>query len=237
MKRRLLFFFVVFAVMVAAVNAEAAQKQKTVDIQWQYRKSETFEDFQMYELYLYNSKTEELTNCLFFGTSNEPDFDQTRNGLPYFFWWFGGGGFEVVVENTGSALVVRKIGMDEGTEEMREEGVDPSYEAAKNVVCKLEAGEKISVLPPKELEKPEFTRELKIVKPHAYGDDIRYLQFLLCACYGQTIDIDGYFGKQSEKAVKDVQKKLNLAQTGIVDKALWDKITDTYEYRAYTFCF
>ena len=44
MKHRLLFFFVVFAVMAASVNAEAAQKQKTVDIQWQYRKSETFED-------------------------------------------------------------------------------------------------------------------------------------------------------------------------------------------------
>ena len=237
MKHRLLFFFVVFAVIAAALNAEAAQKQKTVDIQWQYRKSDTFEDFPMYELYLYNSKTDELTGCLFFCTSNEPDFEQTWNGLPYFFWWYGGGGFEIVVENTGSVLVVRKIGMDEGSGETREEDLDPSYEAAKNIVCRLEAGEKINVLPPKELEKPEFSRELKIVKPHAYGDDIRYLQFLLCACYGQSIDIDGYFGRQTETAVKDVQKQLNLAQTGIVDKALWDKITDTQEYKTYTFCF
>lgn len=237
MKHRLLFFFVVFAVMAAGVNAEAAQKQKTVDIQWQYRISETFEDFSMYELYLYNSKTEELTSCLFFCTSEEPDFNVTQDGLPYFFFWYGGGGFKVLVENTASALVVRKIGMDEGNEETREEGLDPSYEAGKNVVCRLEADEKINVLPPKEIEKPEFTRELKIAKPHAYGDDIRYLQFLLCACYGQSIDIDGYFGSQSEKAVKDLQRQLKLAQTGIVDKALWEKITDTLEYRAYTFCF
>ena len=237
MKHRLLFFFMAFAVMAAALNAEAAQKKKTVDIQWQYRISDTAEDFPMYELYLYNSKTDELTSCLFFSSLNEPDFSETRAGLPYFFWWYGGGGFEIVVENTGSALVVRKIGMDEGSGETREEDLDPSYEAAKNVVCKLEAGEKINVLPPKELEKPEFSRELKIVKPHAYGDDIRYLQFLLCACYGQSIDIDGYFGRQTETAVKDVQKQLNLAQTGIVDKALWDKITDTLEYKTYTFCF
>ena len=115
MKHRLLFFFMVFAVMAAALNAEAAQKKKTVDIQWQYRKSDTAEDFPMYELYLYNSKTDELTGCLFFSSLNEPDFSETRAGLPYFFWWYGGGGFEIVVENTGSALVVRKIGMDEGS--------------------------------------------------------------------------------------------------------------------------
>ena len=160
-KHRLLFFFMVFAVMAADLNAEAAQKKKTVDIQWQYRISDTAEDFPMYELYLYNSKTDELTSCLFFSSLNEPDFEQTRNGLPYFFFWYGGGGFEVVVENTGSALVVRKIGMDEGSGETREEDLDPSYEAAKNVICKLEAGEKINVLPPKELESRNFRANSK----------------------------------------------------------------------------
>lgn len=241
MKNRFVFVFMIMTLMAVffteTVTAETSQKKKTVNLQFQYRKSLTFDDYPIYELYLYNSKTDELTECLFFGNDNEPGFEKSKNGMPYFFWWCGGGGYEVVVEKVDSSIVLRKIGMDEGNEETRAEGIDPFYDAGKTVICKLGADEKINVLPPKELKKPKFTHDLKIVKPHAYGDDIRYLQFLLCACHNQIIDIDGYFGRQTEEAVKNVQAKLKLEQTGIVDSALWKRITDTSQYEIFNFCF
>lgn len=37
-------------------------------------------------------------------------------------------------------------------------------------------------------------------------------------------DVDGYFGVDTEKAVKSFQKRIGLNSNGIVDKTTWDKL-------------
>ena len=49
---------------------------------------------------------------------------------------------------------------------------------------------------------------------------------MLVNFFGQKIDIDGYFGKQTKDAVKMVQKKLGLPQTGVVTKEFWQLLED-----------
>jgi hypothetical protein len=52
------------------------------------------------------------------------------------------------------------------------------------------------------------------------GDDVVYLQAEL------HLPVDGYFGKETEAAVKQFQKKVGLVEDGIVGKYTWEKIYD-----------
>lgn len=45
--------------------------------------------------------------------------------------------------------------------------------------------------------------------------------------YAPTIDVDGYYGPQTESAVKEIQKKKGVEETGVVDLDLWNELTDT----------
>lgn len=62
-------------------------------------------------------------------------------------------------------------------------------------------------------------------------DEIFILQFLLRkyeerSGADQSVEMNGIFDKNTENAVKSVQKLFNLAESGTVDKALWNKLAD-----------
>lgn len=63
---------------------------------------------------------------------------------------------------------------------------------------------------------PEPTRLLKYTLPYMRGNDVKWVQYEL----GFTgSDIDGIFGKNTKKAVLELQKKKQLKQDGIVGTA------------------
>ena len=53
------------------------------------------------------------------------------------------------------------------------------------------------------------------------GDEVADLQMLLNSKYGYDLDIDGIFGKATENAVKDFQKKHGLTADGFVGMKTW----------------
>jgi len=53
------------------------------------------------------------------------------------------------------------------------------------------------------------------------GDEVADLQMLLDSKYGYDLEVDGNFGKATETAVKDFQKKHGLSADGVVGKKTW----------------
>ena len=82
------------------------------------------------------------------------------------------------------------------------------------------------MLPLKYIELPDFSRIMNYdaSKKTLYGDDVFYIQECLNYIYKIPVDIDGYYGIQTSDAIKSVQCRLNLEETGIVDENLWSKI-------------
>lgn len=53
------------------------------------------------------------------------------------------------------------------------------------------------------------------------GDEVADLQMLLNSKYGYDLEVDGNFGKATESAVKDFQKKHGLTADGVVGPKTW----------------
>jgi len=90
---------------------------------------------------------------------------------------------------------------------------------------------KLLFLPPSTVAKSTLSsaeiNQLKrqLIKLNAKGKSVEVLQMLL-AKVGYTIDADGHFGRRTETAVKDIQRKNNLAVDGIVYTKTWTKLFD-----------
>lgn len=57
------------------------------------------------------------------------------------------------------------------------------------------------------------------------SDNIKLIQSKLVSLgYLRRTDVDGYFGVDTEKAVKSFQRGIGLNSNGIVDKSTWDKL-------------
>jgi len=59
------------------------------------------------------------------------------------------------------------------------------------------------------------TRNLRLVSPNMEGEDVRKVQEKLIAA-GITVNADGFFGPNTDKAVKEFQQKKGLSADGIV---------------------
>ncbi len=57
------------------------------------------------------------------------------------------------------------------------------------------------------------------------GEKVKILQSMLCQI-GWDINVDGNFGSETEKAVKEFQQQNNLPQTGEVDWLTWQRMSD-----------
>ncbi|MGA9382109.1 MAG: peptidoglycan-binding domain-containing protein [Phormidium sp.] len=62
-----------------------------------------------------------------------------------------------------------------------------------------------------------------IIGPGSKGKDVVYLQQLLNK-KGYSLKVDGDFGKRTEEAVKNFQKRRGLKVDGIVGPATWNAL-------------
>ena len=64
-------------------------------------------------------------------------------------------------------------------------------------------------------------KNIPTLRKGARGDNVEELQALLNAKFGFSLEIDGNFGKATETAVKEFQKKNGLTADGVVGKKTW----------------
>lgn len=64
-------------------------------------------------------------------------------------------------------------------------------------------------------------RTLKLSSPMMRGDDVKELQTRLNVI-GSKLVVDGIFGRLTQGAVINIQKKKGVEQNGIVDEKMWD---------------
>ena len=60
--------------------------------------------------------------------------------------------------------------------------------------------------------------------PNQDKDEVYNLQSCLEFLTGQSITQNGHFGRYTEKLVKMFQQSINIAQDGIVNELIWQKI-------------
>jgi len=63
-----------------------------------------------------------------------------------------------------------------------------------------------------------------ILKVGSTGEDVRRLQRSLTAALGRPTPIDGVLTKKTAKAVKKLQRKAGLPDTGVVTEAVWNEL-------------
>ncbi len=213
----------------SAITNESSSSQNEVYIQWQYRSSETAHELEhkVYELYLYNSKTNETQYIISFSQGLSPIFNNkhltvnNEKSIMDCSSWYAGGGIGLSVFYLDNMLKVYEAYFEEWQEPFLSS--KPVYD------LKLSPTDKVIILPQKELDTPNYCRELQLLNPRLFGDDIRYLQAVINNFYSIKLDIDGYYGLDTEIAVKNIQNEMKLLETGIVTLELWKEITNTKE--------
>lgn len=69
-----------------------------------------------------------------------------------------------------------------------------------------------------------YSRPLSLKSPQMYGEDVRKVQNRLNTLKYSSGTADGYFGPNTDKAVKDFQKVNGLTVDGSVGPATWNKL-------------
>ncbi|MGL5751769.1 MAG: peptidoglycan-binding domain-containing protein [Paraclostridium sp.] len=75
-----------------------------------------------------------------------------------------------------------------------------------------------------------YTRPIYLTSPQMQGDDVRAVQNKLSELGHNPGTIDGYFGSNSDAAVRRFQKSEGLSIDGSVGPATWSKLFELYRY-------
>lgn len=205
--------------------------------QWQIRKipvkysftaGEEAEIYPLFEVYLYETITD--TKHFIFSRVDRTEPYSTNTHLPLMYYEPGGSTFYFTsTENNKLQVILTFIstGFSEDSSSEEEDNIETDE---RSVVFEMDLnGIQLKEKPPVGLAIPQFTRTLQRTEnqDNLYGDDIFYLQTIISHFYDNSIEIDGYYGKQTEQLIKNIQKEKGLLETGIVDIDLWSDLTDT----------
>ena len=201
---------------------------ESVVFQWRFRKLIQDDLGDTYDVFLYESANDEEHHLLSLPKYLVPTVNDSasyskgdQSSISDVYSWYAGGGIGFALFYNDENLEVHKVYFEES-----EEDNSPFMESKPLLVIHVGNADRAIQKQAEYVDIPEFSRKLKIEKRHVYGDDVFYLQSMLVNFFGQKIDIDGYFGKHTEAAVKKVQKKLGLSQSGVVTKEFWQLLED-----------
>ncbi len=208
--------------------------------QWQIRKSPvtySFQDAQeetypLYEVYLYETVT--CTKHFIFSRLDRSENFSDSSSSPL--WYYEPGGstsYSVTIENDRLKVIATSVSTGISGNLYSDEKEDLLPES-DSVIFEMDTnGIQLEEKNPAELEIPQFTRTLERKENQAnlYGDDIFYMQFIISQFFDSSIEIDGYYGKQTEQAIKKIQKDKGFSENGTVTSDFWKDLTDTKKYR------
>lgn len=72
----------------------------------------------------------------------------------------------------------------------------------------------------------KYSRALRLKSPQMYGEDVKVVQNKLNNLGYNSGKVDGYFGKNTDRAVRKYQKATGLAVDGSVGPATWKKLIE-----------
>lgn len=99
----------------------------------------------------------------------------------------------------------------------------------KEFMSLVETGGKVKPKPPKisrpkkKKTKDDVLSRLELLKRGSRGAQVKVVQDLL-SLYGSPVNIDGIFGPETERGVREVQRREGAAVDGIVGPETWGKI-------------
>ena len=196
-------------------------------MQWQFRRTSYGVEFpgEFTELYLLDGATGRKHFIYGFGNQmrlsfSEGQFEIDRQDTTsdvYVYW--AGLGIGYSLHRSGNAIEVYRVDFGEGF-------LTPAVQTPPIFAFTSSRSQQIAVAPPLELPVPVFHRDLSNVTPTQYGEDVRYLQAIIVFFHSIRIEIDGYFGSETERAVQRIQRSLDMDASGIVNERLWYEITN-----------
>lgn len=144
-------------------------------------------------------------------------------------WWLPGGGGSFVLQVEEGAVRVFPTVTGEGM--MTDEGFLSGgvWEQDEIVIPVPVSGGSTRIEPPVELDPYVYPGELRVLSPRPFRLEVRVIQYLLRVRGGIDLAVDGYFGPQTEGAVRQFQQQRGLEVTGVVDEATWDAIFSLIE--------
>jgi hypothetical protein len=140
---------------------------------------------------------------------------KNANDLGGFQLYWAGMAARYQLRREPNRVIVERIDLDEGDQGVTQ--TDP--ETVYRIV--VPAGTRVSVAPSVQLEVPAYSRLLRVATPPLYGQDVFLVQALLM----ETPDVDGFYGKQTEQAVREYQAKSGLEVDGVVGPKTWKSLT------------
>ena len=205
---------------VSSGQAQAAQK-----IHWVFRNYHTSENAEKVEVWLYLGDGQDLEFIGFDpGAANEV---RGSNHSVVDTWWAGHGHrYQAVVEDGILKVLTQDISVsptDSGRLIVSPQLVE---------VKKIPVSTKALLFEPSQTQtaKEMFTRLLPLQKPRLYGDDVWTLQrFLVEQQLLEPSDIDGWYGPDTENAVKRFQNAHQLLNDGIVGSMTWNALAEPDE--------
>ena len=215
--RLLLYLLFLFMGLTAAYGLSG------INISWEIRNYYIDADNPHVEVFLVIDDGSKKKEFIFFSPGEAlevPESGQYRLSTWYMYTTFE---YRYLIENKSIRIQKREL---EYSREVRDFiQVSPGWKDIKKIsiaagkVVIPQAGETI-------LAKDLFLRTLSLQAKKMNGDDVWALQrFLHEQGYEEVGEVDGWFGQNTEKAVKKFQNSNHLVEDGVVTEALWEVLS------------
>jgi peptidoglycan hydrolase-like protein with peptidoglycan-binding domain len=216
----------VAAILLVFVGLTSAQAQSEMDVSWEIRNYYIDADNPQVEVLLVLRNAEETKVLVFFGPGEA--LETSESGQYRLSVWFGYTTYDYRLSVDKGSIRVLKQESKYSREVRNLVPVPPGWQEIKRIP--ITAGKVVigsaETIPAKQL----FHRPLSLQAKRMNGDDVWALQrFLVEQGYQEAGVVDGWFGPNTEKALRRFQTDKQITVDGVVGQAVWDVLSGLEE--------
>lgn len=211
------------AVFFSFMGLAGAYAQQKIDVFWEIRNYYIDADNPQVEVFLNVIDREEKKEFVFFTSGEAAEVLESGQYMLSTWFEYTTYYYRFSVENGNIRILKQKV---EYSREVHDfVPVAPGWVEVKKIP--IAAGKAINYRSGETiLAKDLFSRPLSLQAKRMNGDDVWALQrFLIEQGYKEVGVVDGWFGPNTEKAVKRFQKDMRIAEDGVVGQTVWDLVS------------